>query len=160
MDPSLKHKIRSSLLVVIFIIFIIGFIRPWLHLGFYKVGRYIYITDPLVNPANLAKFFHELNISKGDSNALLGMIIASSFLYLITTFSILGGFKDIRSLIVSGGLGIASGLIWMIMYNYLVNILTEPSLGLASLFIDITIWPYAAIGLGALEIILYIFMKD
>lgn len=160
MDPSLKYKLRSSLIVIIFVVFLVGLIRPWIYIGFRGIiGTCIYITDPLINPAAYTKLFHEMKLDRNSIDLLSAMMLFSSILYLITTFLVLTGLKDIGGLIVSGSLGIASGLIWIAMYNYLVSILTEPTLGLASLLIEITIWPYIPIALGVASIITYIFVK-
>ena len=115
----------------------------------------VFVSDPIVNPRHIANLFHEMQISKEDINVLLSLILTSSILYLIAMISILGGAKDLRSLIVSGGIGIASGMIWIIMYNYLVNLF--PKIG--SSLINLTVWPYLPIALGAIIVIIYIFLK-
>ena len=155
MNPSLKYRIGLSLVIIIFLLFIVGFIQPWLIIkGLFGLNR-VLVSDPIVNPRHIANLFHEMQISKEDINILLSLILASSILYIIAMISILGGVKDLRSLIVSGGIGIASGIMWIIMYNYLVNLF--PKIG--SPLINLTIWPYLSIVLGAVTIITYIFLK-
>lgn len=155
MSSNIRYKISLSIVIIIFIVFIIGFIRPWLIiLGLFGSIQLITISDPTVNPGHIAKLFHDMQLSKNQINYMLGMIMTSSILYLIGMLSLLGGFKDFKSLIVSGGLAIASGLVWLIMYNYLINLFPE----FGAKLIQLTTWPYIAIALGAITIITCIFV--
>jgi len=154
MDPGLKHKIRLSIVVVIFLLYIVGFIRPWIIISEVVAIQYIYVSDPLMNPIHIAKIFQAMQIPKNDIQIILALILFSSMLYLLGLISTLGGFKDLRCLIVSGALALTSSLIWIIMYNYLLNI--YPQLGK---FLILGIWPYIVIATGAGAVIAYIFLK-